>query len=259
MIVDAPKELAMKQARAHYTKKCREKDGKAYDHVPFRPYLPVFGHPLGFPLVASTEETSSACLEPSTNTRVEYEMVAPLHHHASVVKSETFEKLQLVLNGLSYGVTEKVNGERCLVVFDGRILSAYNRKGKRMSSPPAGALSLCKLGHPFVIDGERLTGDRAGHYVAFDLLEWGHEVYTVLESDSKCYQLIHSDGSRGGKSRSLPYTPTFPALAHTSIFTTFTTTAGATIPCPKESGNAFLKMLSEPLTSAWMRLPSFAR
>jgi ATP-dependent DNA ligase len=37
---------------------------------------------------------------------------------------------------------------------------------------PDGALPLAYLGCPFAIDGERLTGEQAGHFVAFDLLAW---------------------------------------------------------------------------------------
>jgi ATP-dependent DNA ligase len=47
-----------------------------------------------------------------------------------------------------------------------------------MSAPPVGAAHLCQLGCPFVIDGERLTRDLAGHFVAFDLLELNHNVLT---------------------------------------------------------------------------------
>ena len=87
----------------------------------------------------------------------------------------SWEKLQLLLAHPDYGVTEKVNGERCLIQFDGRDVVAYNRKGQRMSAPPECAEHLRRLGRPFVTDGEWLTRNLPGYYVAFALLEWDAE------------------------------------------------------------------------------------
>ena len=178
LIADQPKKLAMKHAQAHYKKKCREKDGKAYDHVLFTPYIPAFGRPLGLSLAVVAENTSIDGASVVSNPKA---ATSPaLSHPASAVKAIEWAKLQQVLASSDYGVTEKVNGERCLLVFDGQHLLAYNRKGQQMSAPPIGATHLCRLGCPFVIDGERLTGEQGGHYVAFDLLEWNNQAFTAF-------------------------------------------------------------------------------
>ncbi len=177
LVVDPPKMLAMKQAIAHFTKKCREKDGKAYKQVPFAPYLPAFGRPFGLALITEAGEGQTDGGETSSVNALEDETASNLGYQATVVKDAPLKKIQQLLTSNSYCLSEKVNGERCLLVFDGEKLTAYNRRGKRMSAPPVGATHLCQLGCPFVIDGERLTGDLAGHFVAFDLLEWNREAY----------------------------------------------------------------------------------
>ncbi len=180
LLVDTPKKLTMKQARVHFSKKCREKDGKAYTHVPFAPYLPTFGRPFGLPLMMPPKEEQLYDGEITSSESTTTETVPTLRYQVSIVKAAPLEKLQQLFNGLSYGVTEKVNGERCLLVFDGQYLRAYNRRGKPMSAPPTGAAHLCKLDCPFVIDGERLTGDLGGYFVAFDLLEWAQKPFTAF-------------------------------------------------------------------------------
>lgn len=177
MVVDAPKKLAMKQARTHFSKKCREKDGKAYAHVPFAPYLSSFGRPLGLSLTTPVGEGQADAEEASSTHAPEGAIAPGLDYQAVVVKAAPLEKIQDLLALGTHGCTEKVNGERCLVVFDGEALRAYNRRGKLMSAPPVGALHLCRLGCPFVVDGERLTGDQGGCFVAFDLLEWNKETF----------------------------------------------------------------------------------
>jgi len=75
------------------------------------------------------------------------------------------EIIQKVRGG--WGLTEKVNGNRCLLHFDGETITAYNRIGQRQSGIPQGASELVRLGTTFTIDGEWLpTG-----FVMFDLLE----------------------------------------------------------------------------------------
>lgn len=171
LVVDKPKKLAMKQARSHFTTKCREKEGKAYDRMPFASYLPAFGRPLGLALTGSEEAPAES---PGTSVTIASEVVA-LPYKASTVKAITWEKLQELMTNPDYGITEKVNGERCLLTFDGKTLTAYNRRGLPLNIPPEGAEHLCKLARSFVIDGERMTGDLGGHFVAFDLLEWNNE------------------------------------------------------------------------------------
>jgi ATP-dependent DNA ligase len=167
----------MKQAFAHFTKKCREMYGRAYKPVPFAPYLPAFGRPLGLALIAEAGEGQVDGGETPSANVPEDETAPILGYQAVVVKDAPLKEIQQLLTSDSYGLSEKVNGERCLLVFDGERLTAYNHRGKRMSAPPAGATQLCHLGCPFVIDGERLTRDLAGHFVAFDLLEWNRKAY----------------------------------------------------------------------------------
>jgi|SRR5579859_7969444 len=179
VIADLPKKLSMKQAQAHFTKKCREKDGKGYAHVPFLPYLSVFGSPFGLSLIVPATLAQTDGREASVSTPVATPPPSPLRFFANRVKAITWEKLQQIVTDSDYAISEKVNGERCMLVFDGEHLTAYNRQGKPMSAPPIGALHLRRLGHPFVVDGERLTRDLAGYFVAFDVLAWKGENLTA--------------------------------------------------------------------------------
>jgi hypothetical protein len=179
MVVEVPKRLTMKQARTHFAKKCREKDGKAYKPVPFASYLPAFGRPFGLALREASGEGQSVDKEEASPENAPAGAAAPgLDYQVVSVKAAPLERIQQLLVGDRYGVSEKVNGEQCVLVFDGEMLTAYNRRGKLMSAPPAGAAHLSRLGCPFVIDGERLTGDAGGHFVAFDLLAWNREAMT---------------------------------------------------------------------------------
>ena len=189
--IGAPKRLPMKDALNLFTTKCREKDGEAYAHVDFASFLPVFGRPLGLALVAPAGigQGEGDRIPTSPGATV---TASPLQYVACTVRAVDEDRLQQLLADPGFGLTEKVNGERCLIVFDGQDLLAYNRKGKQMSVPPAGALHLRQLGCPFVIDGERLTGDLAGHYVAFDLLEWGAEPYTSFSYAQRNHTLAQA-------------------------------------------------------------------
>ena len=72
-----------------------------------------------------------------------------------------------------WGLTEKVNGNRCLLHFDGETITAYNRIGQKQSGIPQGTAELVRLGTTFTIDGEWIpTG-----YVMFDLLELNGKDY----------------------------------------------------------------------------------
>lgn len=201
----APRRLPMKDALKLFTTKCREKDGEAYAHVPFAPFLPAFGSPLGLLLIApeGVGQAEGGAVPGGGSV-----METPLRYVACTVRAVDEGRLQQLLVDPGFGITEKVNGERCLVVFDGQDLRAYNRKGKQMSVPPAGALHLRQLGCPFVIDGERLTGDLAGHYVAFDLLEWGAEPYIALPYSQRVLTLVQALLKAGLTWEAVP-TPTY--------------------------------------------------
>ncbi len=90
--------------------------------------------------------------------------------HVTVIRDAD---LRDCLASEEYGITEKVNGTRCVVSFDGVTLHAHNRRGVEQPSAPEAARALAQLREPFTVDGERMEGDNAGGYVIFDLLEWG--------------------------------------------------------------------------------------
>jgi len=178
--VEPPQRLSLAQAQALWQKKCREKTGKGYQPISFAPYLSSFVYPDGVALV-SADESAEAVAEDDTALGVLTThqaaisvpaLPATFRHAATSVKAITWEQLQAKLGNPAYGLSEKVNGERCLLEFDGRQLVAYNRKGQRVSAPPQGALPLVQAGVPFVLDGERLPGAPTERFVAFDVLEW---------------------------------------------------------------------------------------
>jgi len=81
------------------------------------------------------------------------------------------DELLSALSDARYGLTEKINGERTIIAFDGHTLRAYNRRGLE-SSPPAAVAHLKDSPRQFVMDGERYaTSTDSGCYAAFDLLE----------------------------------------------------------------------------------------
>ena len=104
------------------------------------------------------------------------EATTPTHAPRIIVSHITALRdadLAACLSSASYGVTEKVNGTRCVLAFDGTTLRAYNRRGVEQPTVPEATKPLARLREQFVVDGERLEGDNAGGYVIFDLLEWG--------------------------------------------------------------------------------------
>jgi hypothetical protein len=86
-------------------------------------------------------------------------------------------QLAACMDDPAYGVTEKVDGTRCVLEYDdnSKALRAYNRRGQEQPAVPDAAPSLIQLGCPFLIDSERMEGGKAGEYVMFDLLEWQGE------------------------------------------------------------------------------------
>lgn len=176
--VEAPQKLSLADGRKVWQKKSREKQGKGYRPVDFQTFLPKFGRPFGQDLVlpgvtGQAIADGGSMIAPSLSGGLQEPPM--LLYSAALVKALNLGQAERLLGDPQFGVTEKVNGERCLVMFDGQHLTAYNRKGRQTSAPPEGALALCQLGHPFVVDGERLTGDLAGTYVLFDLLMWQEE------------------------------------------------------------------------------------
>jgi ATP-dependent DNA ligase/predicted DNA-binding WGR domain protein len=163
-------------AEKHYRKKVAEKVLEGYASVAFD--HTNYGIPSFFAgavasqtadngaVVATITTTTTVIITPTTTKTIEYV--------SSHVLPLDWPEVETAITSPLYGISEKVNGERCIVTCDvtGSNLAAYNRKGVKVSTVPDTAQVLAKLGHQFVIDGERLTGDNAGQYVMFDLLEW---------------------------------------------------------------------------------------
>ncbi|HVU69801.1 MAG TPA: hypothetical protein VHD63_21890, partial [Ktedonobacteraceae bacterium] len=192
--VEEPRKMSRQAAQNLLRKKWQEKAGKGYAAVAFDPFLPAFGRPWGLPLLLPGTALSSLN-PPAPPVLVETPVAgtadpaSSFRYTAALVKAVSFDQmLALVREG--YTVSEKANGERCLVAFDGSEMVAYNRRGRRTTVPPEGALALRQLGHPFVVDGERLTRDQAGQYVLFDVLEWNGEDLTALPYRTRLTRLV---------------------------------------------------------------------
>jgi hypothetical protein len=192
--LEEPKKMARQAAQNLLRKKWQEKAGKGYAAVAFEPFVPAFGQPWGWPLLLPGTVSSSGST-PATPPLEETPVAgAPdpsssFRYTAALVKAVSFEQMQALVSE-GYTVSEKANGERCLVAFDGAEMVAYNRKGRRTTTPPEGALALRQLGHSFVVDGERLTRDQAGQYVLFDVLEWDGEDLTALPYRTRMTRLV---------------------------------------------------------------------
>ena len=160
-------------AEKHYRKKVAEKVAEGYVGVAFD--HPNYGIPSFFP----TANRSAA--EPDFNSMSAVATTATVTKTSEYVTSHVlpldWAEVEVALVSPLYGLTEKVNGERCIVTCDAHgQLTAYNRKGVKVSTVPEAAQDLAKLyqemGAGFVLDGERLIGEQAGKYVVFDMLEW---------------------------------------------------------------------------------------
>ncbi len=194
--LEEPKNMSCTAAQNLLRKKWQEKAGKGYAAVAFEPFVPSFGKPGGLPLLlpgSALAPTNS----PETPTLLGSSVVSTgetpslFRHTAALLKAVTFDQM-MTLFSEEYTVSEKANGERCLIAFDGTEMHAYNRKGHRVSAPPEGAWALRRLGHPFVVDGERLMRDQAGHYVLFDVLEWNGEDITALAYRTRLTRLVRA-------------------------------------------------------------------
>ena len=205
--LEAPKRMMLQAALALLRKKWQEKIGKGYLPVPFLPFVPSFGAPCGLPLLLPEFPSDSATdpgvsrgegTERENRPRSGNEPAPRFRHSVALVKAISYDDLMAKLaeapdgTPSRYTISEKANGERCLVEFDGAELRAYTRKGRLASSPPEGARALCRLGQPFVVDGERLLREQAGHYVLFDVLEWRGEAVITLPYRIRLTRLVRS-------------------------------------------------------------------
>jgi hypothetical protein len=190
-----------KIAETAYRAKVREKLGKhGYTEIDFAPFLSAFQVPLEWPArplfpaqARPGEEIQEAPGEPEraglSELRAGEASDAPgelpqakasslpppsrLPYVASRVEAVT--DWYMYTDPRRYGVTEKANGERCLLASEGDRLLAFNRNGDPATTVPAAAQALLSFGKPFVVDGERLVGEQTGQYAIFDLLSFGGE------------------------------------------------------------------------------------
>jgi len=159
-------------ARSLYDKKVAEKASEGYHPVPFDDA----GTGIPFLFDAQGGPAGSVTV---TRTAVPRQTILASGHVLPMDAAD----LDAAIESAAHALSEKVNGERCLVAYDGSALTAYNRKGQLVALPPAAAKNLMALGHPFVLDGERMTGTGQGSYVVFDVLEWdGQDLRPTLYS-----------------------------------------------------------------------------
>ena len=223
--VEPPQRLPFHQAHTLFQKKCREKTGKGYQPIAFASLLPSFVYPDGASLVlaatpteAVAEDDTALSVLTMSQTPTPLPPSLPLFRYlATPVKAVTWQQAQARLADPGSGLSEKVNGERCLLEFDGTHLVAYNRKGQRVSAPPQGALPLCQPGIPFVLDGERVPGEPTERFIAFDLLEWNAESVLEQPYSARMLHLVRAM-ERAGLIRAGICTPTMrEALANSTV------------------------------------------
>lgn len=217
--VEEPKKMSRQAAQNLLRKKWQEKAGKGYASVSFEPFVRSFGNPWRLslllpgspPIPTSAPETPTLLETPMASTP---ETPAVFRYTAALVKAVTFDDMQALLRAGST-ISEKANGERCLVEYRREEMVAYNRKGRLVSAPPEGALALQRLGHAFVVDGERLIREQAGHYVLFDVLEWDGEDLTALPYRTRMTRLVRAM-HRVGLLEKARLTPTITQAQHNS-------------------------------------------
>src|SRR5262249_15874104 len=131
----------------------------------FNQFIASFPFSLVMPEGASQSEGNGASLV-SSPQMTDQRLPVVLH---TITPLATMEQVMDVLVMGKHGVSEKIDGERCVVWYDGGdTLLAFNRSGTLVTPPPA-AQALKKVGYPLIIDGERVTfkyaGQHAGLYV----------------------------------------------------------------------------------------------
>jgi len=165
------------EAKTYYDAKVAEKSQR-------NGYAPVkFDDPdIGIPSFGIPSQTTTT-INP----------IAPTYMVSHITPS-TLEEVTQAMSRPGYaGITEKINGERTLLAYDGTTLTAYNRRGKPISTIPETARVLEKLGRQFVIDGERfaISSTQSGGYAAFDLLELEGQDWRSRPFDQRIAELEH--------------------------------------------------------------------
>jgi len=129
-----------------------------------------------------------------------------------------WEDLHAFLMSPHYGATEKEDGHRCPLAYDGQRLTAYNRYGVAQLTVPEAAEALAALGFSFLTDGELLASTkRRGHYTCFDLMEWqGRDIR--MQPYSQRIALLQQVMHTAGLIKEVVATPTVQAaLANSTV------------------------------------------
>ena len=173
--------LSRREAEHQFETKVKEKLSKHhYTEVDFPPFLAAFELPLELPEQSTTSTNATDGTQRSPENRSgNGQKPARVQTRASLSASgyganraEAVGAWQPYVRP-EYGMTEKANGERCLLSYDGeQHLHGYNRNGEPTQTYPGNADALRALGVPFLLDGERLVGAQEGEYVVFDVLQW---------------------------------------------------------------------------------------
>jgi predicted DNA-binding WGR domain protein len=116
-----------------------------------------------FPGASDAPATHSESPAPGAAARIGVSHVLPL--------AGDLVGLEALLDDAHYGVSEKANGQRCVIVYNGTTALAYNRRGVALPTVPRAARAMMDLLQtPCVLDGEWMADEQGGGYVAFDLL-----------------------------------------------------------------------------------------
>ncbi len=164
--------MIRREAEKIFDAKVKEKLNKHhYVEVDIVPFLSAFRIPLVLP--ETDAAVASVALLTERGSEGEEASLRASGYESN--KAEAVASWQAYTNS-SYGVTEKANGERCLVSYNGQhAMQGYNRNGTPTRTLPSSASSLASLAVAFVLDGERLVGEQEGQYVVFDVLQWNGE------------------------------------------------------------------------------------
>lgn len=162
---------SVEQATKVFNSKSKEKAGKNYQPIDCTLYGISAAlaklHPAVLSALASAD-LAAASVTATAATPLAGDAARVVVNHVTMLRDSD---LAGCLASLDYGVTEKANGTRCVVSFDGTTLRSFNRRGIEQLTVPDAAQALASLGFSFVLDGERMEGAHAGGYVIFDALE----------------------------------------------------------------------------------------
>jgi predicted DNA-binding WGR domain protein len=146
-----------------FNAKKKEKLGEGYEEIDCRLY--GISATLGSLHPAVAEAAGAMDASAGLHATTPRETPRIVVSHVTVLRDAD---LAACLNAAEYGITEKVNGTRCVVSFDCATLRAFNRRGVEQPTVPDAARPLEQRREVFTVDGERMEGNFAGGYVIFD-------------------------------------------------------------------------------------------